>query len=384
LAKKIIIIGSAHPLRGGLAAYNERLAREFLQQGHTVIIYTFSLQYPGFLFPGTTQFSSEPAPVDLDIRVKINSINPFNWIKVGIELRKTRPDIIVVKYWMPFMGPCLGSILRLVKKNRHTKIVCIADNIIPHEKRPGDVSFTKYFVKPIDAFITMSEKVRVDLQLFAPGKPAQFVAHPLFDNFGEKISKPAARAHLNIEKEEFIILFFGFIRKYKGLDILLEAMKLLHDEAPGGNFPMPRLLIAGEFYEDRKIYDELVATPGIKEHLIIKTDFIPDSEVKYYFCAADVVVQPYRSATQSGVTPLAYHFEKPMIVTNVGGLPDLVPDGKVGLIAEPTAASIAKKIKEFYEIGEAHFIPYLMEEKKKYGWNKMTEAIISKLENSKI
>ncbi|MCW3089822.1 MAG: glycosyltransferase [Ferruginibacter sp.] len=373
--KNIILLGVAHPLRGGLASYNERLAREFIQQGHTVSIYTFSLQYPGFLFPGTTQFSSEPAPADLDIRVKINSVNPLNWIIVGNELKKLRPDIIVVKYWMPFMGPCLGSIVRIVRKNRHTKIICIADNIIPHEKRLGDTVFTKYFVKPVDAFITMSEKVLTDLKQFAPGKPARLVAHPLFDNFGENISKEAARAELKIGNDDLIILFFGFIRKYKGLDMLLEAIKLLHEDALHSSFPMPKLLIAGEFYEDRKIYDELMKTPGIREHLIIKTDFIPDSEVKYFLCAADLVVQPYRSATQSGVTPLAYHFEKPMIVTNVGGLPDLVPDGKVGLVAEPNPASIAQKIKEFYKLGEAHFLPNLIDEKKKYSWDKMASAV---------
>ncbi|MEJ7589246.1 MAG: glycosyltransferase [Ferruginibacter sp.] len=374
--KKIVIIGSAHPLRGGLASYNERLAREFIQAGHTVSLYTFSLQYPGFLFPGTTQYSSEPAPADLTIHVSINSINPFNWIKIGSIIKKLRPDIIVVKYWMPFMGPCLGTILRIVKQNRHTKVVCIVDNIIPHEKRPGDTSFTNYFVKPVDAFIAMSEKVLRDLQQFAPFKPAKLISHPLFDNFGQKISKDVARVHLHIKQDAPVMLFFGFIRKYKGLDILLDAMQLLRQQSLENLFPMPTLLIAGEFYEDKKTYDVQLATPGLAEFLVLRTDFIPDSEVKYYLCAADVVVQPYRSATQSGVTPLAYHFEIPMIVTNVGGLPDLVPEGKVGLIAEPTATSIADKIKEFYQKGEAHFIPHLLEEKKKYSWDKMATAVI--------
>lgn len=371
--KKIIIIGPAHPLRGGLASYNERLAREFIHQGHQVSVYTFSLQYPGFLFPGTTQFSTEPAPADLDIHVHINSVNPLNWISVGLELKKQRPDLIVVRYWLPFMGPCLGSILRIAKRNKHTKVVCIADNIIPHEKRIGDIPFTKYFVPPVDAFITMSEKVLADLALFAKGKPAKFVAHPLYDNFGEKISKEEARKKLKIKNEELIILFFGFIRKYKGLDILLDAMKLLQK---AGNSTTPKLLIAGEFYEDRKPYDEQIEKLGIKDMLILRTEFIADSEVKYYLSAADVVVQPYRSASQSGVTPLAYHFEKPMIVTNVGGLPSLVPDDKVGLIAEPNAESIAAKITEYFQKGAAHFLPHLIEEKKKYSWAKMTEAII--------
>ena len=372
IAKNIIIIGPAHPLRGGLASYNERLAREFIHQGHNVTIYTFSLQYPGFLFPGTTQFSTEPSPADLTIKVCINSVDPFNWIKVGLKLKKLRPDLIIVRYWLPFMGPCLGTILRIARQNKHTKIVCIADNIIPHEKRPGDVLFTKYFVSPVDAFITMSEKVLADLHQFAPGKPAKFVAHPLYDNFGEIITKEEARKFLQINKEESILLFFGFIRKYKGLDILLDAMKILRTSEIT---PTPKLLIAGEFYEDRNDYDEQIENLDIKDMLLLKTNFIADSEVKYYLCAADVVVQPYRSATQSGVTPLAYHFEKPMIVTNVGGLPSLVPDDKVGLIAEPTAASIAEKIIEYFKKGTPHFLPHLVEEKKKYSWSKMTETI---------
>jgi glycosyltransferase involved in cell wall biosynthesis len=392
MIKKIIIMGPAYPLRGGLASYDERLAREFMQQGHSVSIYTFSLQYPGFLFPGTTQFSTEPAPADLDIHVRINSVNPLNWLSVGLELKNQKPDLVIVRYWLPFMGPCLGSILRIVKKNKRSKVVCIADNIIPHEKRPGDTLFTKYFVPPIDAFITMSEKVLDDLPQFAPGKPARFVAHPLYDNFGEKISKEEARGKLKIKNEELIILFFGFIRKYKGLDILLDAMKILEslNNSPSGdggktlkssnNSPSEdggkiKLLIAGEFYEDRKAYDEQIERLGIKDRLILKTEFIADSEVKYYLCAADVVVRPYRSATQSGVTPLAYHFEKPMIVTNVGGLPSLVPDDKVGLVAEPTAESIAAKIIEYFQKGEAHFLPHLIEEKKKYSWSKMAATI---------
>jgi glycosyltransferase involved in cell wall biosynthesis len=372
---RIIIIGSAYPFRaGGITSYNERLARAFKERGDDVTIYTFSLQYPGFLFPGTTQYSTEPPPTDLDIHVRINSVNPFNWCSVGNELKKIKPDLIIVRYWIPFMGPCLGTILRKVKKNKHTKIVCIADNVIPHEKRIGDVAFTKYFLKPIDSFITMSESVLSDLKKFEPNKPALFIPHPLYDNFGEKISKEAARKQLGIKNDELIILFFGFIRKYKGLDILLASMKILKDQ--NNNRPV-KLLIAGEFYGDRKPYDAQIEQLGIKDELILRTDFIPDSEVKYYLCAADVVVQPYRDATQSGVTPLAYHFEKPMIVTNVGGLPSLVPDNKVGLVAEPNAESIAKKIIEYFEKGEQYFLPYLIEEKKKYSWKKMTESIIN-------
>ncbi len=377
IKQKIIIIGPAHPLRGGLASFDERLAKQFQEENFDTTIYTYSLQYPNFLFPGTTQYSTEPAPINIKIKVCINSINPFNWIKIGIELKKLKPKIIVVRFWLPFMGPCLGTILRIVNLNKFTKIICIADNIKPHEKRFGDVLFTKYFIKPIHAFITMSNKVLVDLKQIST-KPSKQLLHPLYDNFGEIISKQKARENLHLNPDEPIILFFGFIRKYKGLDLLLEAMALLQTEENNSKFKIQnlKLLVAGEFYENRKFYDNLITELKIAESLILKTEFIQDREVKNYLCACDFVIQPYRNATQSGVTPLAYHFEKPMLVTNVGGLPDLVPDKKVGLIAEPNAESIAEKIKELYTFGEAHFIEALQIEKKKYSWNILTNSII--------
>ena len=367
---KVIIIGPAHPLRGGLATFNQRLAKEFIDSGNDCSIYSFSLQYPSFIFPGTTQYTDEPAPENLTIHTVINSINPFNWIKIGNRLKKQRPDLIIVRFWLPLMGPALGTILRRVRKNKHTKIVCIADNIIPHEKRLGDKPFTNYFLKSCDAFITMSEKVMSDLRLFQKVKPAQLVSHPLYDNFGPIISKQDARNKLKINKEDLIILFFGFIRKYKGLDILFEAMADERIKKAG-----IKLLVAGEYYGDEKTYNEQIAKLGIREQLILKTDFIPDSEVKYYLCAADALIQPYRNATQSGVTPLAYHFEKPMVVTNVGGLPSLVPDGKVGLVVAPTPEAIADGILKFYQLGENYFIPHLRNEKQKYSWATMVGTI---------
>lgn len=367
---KIVIIGPAHPLRGGLATFNQRLAKQFIDEGHQCSIYSFSLQYPGFLFPGKTQFSDEPAPQNLAIHSVINSVNPFNWIKVGNRLKKERPDLIIVRFWLPFMGPALGTILRRVQKNKHTRIICIADNVIPHEKRPGDKTFTSYFLKSCDAFITMSEKVMSDLRIFEKTKPAQLVSHPLYDNFGAIISKTDARKHLGLPGNEKVILFFGFIRKYKGLDLLFEAMADERIKKSG-----IKLLVAGEFYEDAKQYQEQIDRLGIRSRLLLKTDFIPDSEVKYYLCAADAVIQPYRNATQSGVTPLAYHFEKPMVVTNVGGLPSLVPDNKVGLVVEPNPAAIADGILNFYQLGENYFIPHLRNEKQKYSWAKMAGTI---------
>ncbi len=368
-SKKVIIIGPAWPLRGGLASFDERLCRQFVQEGYDASIYTFSLQYPDFLFPGTTQYSTEPAPADLKIKACINSINPLNWLLIGNEIRKQRPDLVIVRYWLPLMGPCLGSILQIIKSNHFTKVVCIADNVIPHEKRIGDKPFTQYFVKAIDGFITMSEKVKNDLLLFTK-KPAQQVVHPLYDNFGEGLDKMEARKKLSLPENGKIILFFGFIRKYKGLDLLFEAMN--DERIRGANI---KLLVAGEFYENRKEYDELIGALGISAQLILRTDFIADSEVRYYMSAADFVIQPYRNATQSGVTPLAYHFEKPMLVTNVGGLPDLVPDGKVGVVTEPDPTSIASGILRLYELGENYFLPHLREEKKKYSWHKLATAI---------
>lgn len=370
MKQHVVIIGPAHPLRGGLATFNQRLANEFQAHGDTCTIVSFSLQYPSLLFPGETQYTTDAAPEGLIIESRINSIGPLNWITTGRYLQKLRPDLIVVRYWIPFMGPALGTILRLVKRNKHTKIICIADNIIPHEHRPGDATFTRYFIKACDGFITMSEKVLRDLRTFETKKPAQLVQHPLYDNFGEPVSKEVAREHLGLNKEAKIVLFFGFIRKYKGLDLLLRAMT--HEGLKKLNV---KLLIAGEFYEDEGDYLQIIKENHLEDAIILRNHFIPDSEVKYYLCAADAVIQPYRAATQSGVTPLAYYFEKPMVVTNVGGLPDLVPHLKSGIVCAPEPHAIAEAIMEYYQRGESFFIPHIRIEREKYSWANLVQAI---------
>ncbi|HZG23059.1 MAG TPA: glycosyltransferase [Chitinophagaceae bacterium] len=368
----VIIIGPAHPFRGGLSTFNERLAREFQNQGYDTSIFTFTLQYPEFIFPGTTQFSETPPPPDLKIFRRINSVNPLNWLLVGNELKKLNPTVVVVRYWLPLMGPALGTILRILKLNGHTRIIAITDNVIPHEKRIGDTVFTKYFLKPCDAFIAMSENVMRDLKKFVPNKRALQVYHPLYDSFGEAISKESARKKLGIDNHVKVLLFFGFIRNYKGLDVLFEAMALLMKNPAMQGL---KLLVAGEFYEDEKPYQDKIDQLNIRSILILKTTFIPDTEVVNYFCAADLVVQPYRNATQSGVTPLAYHFEKPMIVTNVGSLPVYVPHEKAGLVARPDPASIAAAIQRYFELGESYFIPHLRSEKQKFSWKNLVKAI---------
>lgn len=373
MSKKVVIIGSAHPLRGGgLATFNHRLCKAFLDAGDDACIYSFSLQYPSFLFPGKSQFTDEPAPQGIEIYSVINSIHPLNWLQVGDELRRVKPDLIIVRYWLPFMGPALGTILRQVKKNKHTKIIAITDNVIPHEKRPGDKIFTQYFLKPCDGFITMSEQVLKDLRNFDTIKPAKKVSHPLYDNFGEKIDAQTARKNLGLPLDQQIILFFGFIRAYKGLDLLIEAIKLLKDK---GQFQKRKLVIAGEFYDSPQSYLDLIKKHQLENEIILRTDFIPDASVRDYLCSADLVVQPYKSATQSGVTPLAYHFEIPMVVTNVGGLPDLVQDGRVGWIAEPNPTSIASKIEEYFEHPYTHYQEYIKEVKRTLSWDKLILAI---------
>ena len=376
-SKKIVILGSAWPLRGGLAAYNERLARAYQQKGYDVEIFTFSLQYPGILFPGKTQFSSEPAPRDLKITPVLNSVNPASWIKTGKKIKKLKPDLLIIKFWLPFMGPCLGTVARLVRKNKHTRIISILDNIVPHEKRPGDYALARYFVKYTDGFVAMSKEVMHDLELFDTQKPRAFCPHPLYDHFGKLQPKREARKELGLNEEKKYVLFFGFIRDYKGLDLLLESMA---DKRIAGMDIT--LIVAGEFYTNAGPYLDLIEKLKIGERVILLNDFIPDSRVAGYFNAADLVVQPYKDATQSGVTQIAYHFEKPMITTNVGGLAEIVPDGRVGYVVNPDAKEIADAIVKFFgEDKEKVFVENLKIEKQKYSWDNMLETIDKLLKN---
>ncbi len=374
---KIIIVGTAYPYRGGLAAFNERLATQFRNEGHDVEIYTFTLQYPSFLFPGTTQYSSEPAPKSLKIFRKINSCNPINWLKIGKEIRKKEADIVIIKFWLPFMAPCLGTIARLARKNHKTKVISVLDNIIPHEKRIGDYVFARYFVRSVDSFIAMSKSVFNDVNIFDNKKPKKLCPHPLYDNFGEVVERAEAAKYLNLDTNMKYILFFGIVREYKGLDLLLKAFAKtdLYDKGV-------RLIVAGEFYNNSEQYYVLEKDLLLEGKIEWFSKFIPDSEVKYFFSLADIVVQPYKSATQSGVTQIAYHFEKPMLVTNVGGLGEIVPDRKVGYTVNPAPEEIAKALQDFFENNRQEtFTDGVIEEKKKYTWSRMTDEIIQCSDN---
>jgi D-inositol-3-phosphate glycosyltransferase len=363
--KRIVIIGTTYPFRGGLATFNERMAREFIAEGHEVTIYTFSLQYPNFLFPGKTQLSEEEVPSGLEIKIKVNSVNPFNWLKVGKELRKLAPDLVVMKFWIPFIGPSLGTIARRVRKNGKTKVISVVDNMIPHEKRIGDMKLIRYFARSVDGFVAMSRSVEQDIHSFKTGKPVVFAPHPIYDNFGAHFEKEEAKRLLGLDPAFNYLLFFGFIRDYKGLDLALEAMADPRLAAK----PL-KLIVAGEYYTDAKPYNDLIAKLGIADRLELRTDFIPNTEVGKFFCASDMIVQPYKDATQSGVTQIAYHFHKPMLVTNVGGLPEIVPHGRVGYVTEVDATAIADALVDFYDQErEQAMIQEVIQEKPRFGWD---------------
>ncbi|MEE2700074.1 MAG: glycosyltransferase [Bacteroidota bacterium] len=370
---KITILSTAFPYRGGIAVFTERLARAFKTANDDVNISTFSLQYPNFLFPGKSQYSTSDKPKDLEITSEVSSINPFNWLQIGRKIKKQNPDILILKYWIPFMAPCLGTIARIVKRNKHTKVICVVDNLIPHEKRIGDYLLNLYFVNSVDGFVAMSESVFNDLEKFDKNKKKNLGVHPLYDNFGTAIEKGDAIRNLGIDQNYKYMLFFGIIRKYKGLDILLEAFA--DSRLQNQNI---KLIVAGEFYEDDKPYHDLITRYNLSDSVILHTNFIPDNEVVNYFCASDIIVQPYKNATQSGVTQIAYHFEKPMLVTNVGGLKEIVPNKKVGYVCEPKAKDVANCLFDFFSNAkEDEFINGVIAEKSKYSWDKMIDNIKS-------
>ena len=368
---KITIVGTAHPFRGGIAVFIERLARAFKENKDEVRISTFTLQYPKILFPGETQYSSSSKPTDIAITQEVNTINPFNWLKIGNRIRKEKPDIVIFKYWIPFMAPSLGTIARRIRKNKHTKVIVVVDNIIPHEKRIGDNTLNNYFVNSVDGFIAMSQSVLDDLNTFDREKPKLLSPHPLYDNFGTSKSREEALKELNLDAKFQYMLFFGIIRQYKGLDILLKAFA--DERLNNGKI---KLIVAGEFYEDDTVYIDLIKKHQLHDSVVLATKFIPDEEVVDYFCAADIIVQPYKHATQSGVTQIAYHFEKPMLVTDVGGLKEIVPHNKVGYVTNPNEKEVADALVDFYANNRSEeFIKGVKEEKKKYTWEKMIENI---------
>lgn len=369
---KITIVGPAHPYRGGLASILEILARTFQRRGAEVGIRTFTLQYPSLLFPGESQTVTTPAPADLRITRCVNSINPFNWLRVGWRIRRECPDFVLMKYWTPFMAPCFGTIARLARTNGHTRVLCQIDNVEPHEHHLIDRPCNRYFLRSVDGFIYMSEQVHRELAAYTQ-VPALFSPHPLFENFGRRVDRSEACVRLGLDPALHYVLFFGLIRDYKGLDLLLEAWARLRRV---GRTEGRRLIVAGEFYTSKEPYLQQIADHGLQEEVLLHDRFVPDEEVKYYFSAADFVVQPYKTATQSGVTQIAYQFCVPMVVTDVGGLAEIVPDGRVGYVCPPTAEGVADAIERMYA-GDTldRFRLNCVEERRRFSWEEMCNRI---------
>ena len=369
---RIDILGPAHPFRGGLAEFNEILAKKIEQQSIESTIYNFTTQYPDILFPGTSQFTNSKAPEKIKIERILSSINPFTWWSSGKTIAQQQPDILIIRYWHPFMAMSLGVTARVLKrKSPTTKIIALVDNMIPHENKLGFNFLSKFFVASCDAFACMSKSVKDDVLKFT-NKPILELHHPIYDNFGEKLNQNTAKSDLGIPLDTQIFLFFGFIRAYKGLDLALKAMA-----NPKIKEQKIKLLVAGEFYEPDAPYLQIIQQNNL-DNIILNTEFIPHEDVKKYFSVADVVLQPYKTATQSGISQIAYHFEIPMIVTNVGGLSETVPHGKVGLVAEPNENAIAEAIlKMSCNNYFATFNEGIKEEKKKYSWEVFIEKIIS-------
>lgn len=368
---RITFLGPAYPFRGGLATFNERLARQFATECKEVDIRTFTTQYPRFLFPGKTQFSDGPAPDGIKIVRQLSSVNPLNWIKTGIKIRREKTDILLIRYWLPFMAPCLGTVARIVRSNKYTVIISVVDNVVPHEKRPGDKLLTRYFMASIDGAVVLSDTVQRDIEDFRKDIPVCVSPHPLFDTYGKKIDRKDALSALKLDQKYSYLLFFGFIRNYKGLDLLIKAFA--DTRLRGRNI---KLIIAGEFYENEAMYKSLVKETGLEDDVIFYDHFIREDEVKLFFSAADLVVQPYKSATQSGVTQIAYYFDKPMLVTNVGGLKEIVSHEKCGYVVDPDPKLIADAITDYFDNNRKKtFTECVRKEKEKFTWNKMTESV---------
>lgn len=369
---KIVILGPAHPYRGGLASIMQTMAREYASRGDQVKIYTFTVQYPSLLFPGKTQYVDTPKPEDLHIERVVNTVNPINWVRLGLRLKREQPDMILLKYWTPFMAPCFGTIARIARSNGKTKVICQIDNVEPHEHHLVDKPFNHYFLGAVDGFVYMSEQVHGELKAYSSA-PAIFSPHPMFENFGSRVERELACAKIGLDAGVDYTLFFGLIRDYKGLDILLRAWR---EWQPEGR----KLLVAGEFYTSREKYISLIKELGLSDSVVLHDRFIADEDVRYYFSAADCLVLPYRTATQSGVTQIAYNFSLPMLVTRVGGLPEIVPDGRAGLVCEPSVEGVLAGLKRIYGEGVlAKLKLNFAEERKRFSWSAMCDKLVEVL-----
>tara|TARA_B100001287_G_scaffold39130_1_gene28315 strand:+ start:22757 stop:23881 length:1125 start_codon:yes stop_codon:yes gene_type:complete len=372
---KVIIIGPASPFRGGISDLNEAFANSLAETGYDVEIVSFKLQYPSFLFPGKTQFRTRSTtPTNYKITSIINSINPISWYATFKYILKQKPSKVFVRFWMPFFGPCLGFISKRIKKNG-VNIYGIVDNAIPHESRFGDRILTNYFLKSCTSHFTLSEKVKRDIITLNNDLQVVTLFHPIYNTYANLPKRDIALKELNLVDQKYI-LFFGLVRNYKGLDLAIEAMS--HPKIKKENIT---LLVAGEFYDDVSKYKSLIKELKLN-NIIIYDKFIDKDNVPKYFSVCNTLILPYKSATQSGVTQLAMNYECPMIVTNVGGLPEVVDHKVNGFVSEPNAKNISDAIIYFFSENtiELAMRNSMKEKKKLYSWSNFTNLIVKNTE----
>jgi glycosyltransferase involved in cell wall biosynthesis len=365
---KITLLSTCYPYRGGIAQFNASMYRA-LEEAHQVNAVTFTRQYPNLLFPGETQFVTENDPSDkIPAKRLLDTINPFSYFKTARYIKKQQPDILLMKYWMTFFAPALGTVAKLQRKN--TKRICVLDNLIPHEKRFFDRWCNRYFLKHTDGYIVMSNSVLADLLSMKPAAKYLRIDHPLYNHFGEKLSKEAAANALQLDPSRKYILFFGFIRDYKGLDLLIDAMKTVDESL--------HLIVAGEVYGSFDKYTEQINAAGLANRIHVFNHYIGDADVPPFFSLADVCVLPYKSATQSGITSIAYHFELPIIATDVGGLKESIIHEKNGLIVpNPVANEISAAIDNYFSNDlKLVFSREIMAYKEAHSWENFTNKII--------
>ena len=364
---KVAILSSFYPLRGGISQFNASLL-EGLGNYSDTRAYSFSRQYPSFLFPGKTQYvSPEDEATPVQAQALLDTVNPFTWIKTARTIRQWKPDVRVMKSWMSWFAPSLGWVAR----HAGCKSVVILDNVIPHEAHWFDKPLTKWFLKGCTGFISMSESVQADLLTLRPQAPHILSPHPLYSHFGPKMDRGEAARLLGVDPGKKTLLFFGLIRRYKGLDILLEAFRSLPQDY--------QLIVAGEPYGSFAPYQEIIDTLSGKDRIHVFPDYIRDSEVKKFFSAADVAVLPYRSATQSGISAIAYHFDVPMIVTDVGGLKETIGARGTGIVApEAAPQAIVTEILRYFQdpsIKES-CLEAIGKEKERLSWDAFSRRLL--------
>lgn len=363
---KIALLSTMYPFRGGIAQFNANLCLE-LQKQHEVIPYTFTRQYPEILFPGKTQYvTASDNAVPIQSIPVLDTANPVSYLSSANRIAEAHPDVLIMKYWMTYFAPSLGFVARSLKR-RGCKVITILDNVIPHEQHFFDKPVTKWFLKQNSGFIAMSRSVRDDLLSLQPEANVLLQAHPLYDHFGKKMDTTEAGMRLQIDTNKKTLLFFGLIRDYKGLDLLIDAMSLLDDSY--------QLIIAGESYGDFSKYRQQIDASPAKSRIKVVNRYIEDSEVSVLFSASDLLVIPYRSATQSGVVPIAYHFEVPVVATDVGGLKETVAEPGTGLLCRPSPESISGSIEKLFLNGKEHFVANIIKEKQKLSWGRFAEAL---------